>query len=128
MKYCWSQISIQAITTLLGVHSPASVDAVSIDTDVSKIYVIKDDVLYIYDASCTPTCTFTFDKCLDFTANDPDHPFYAAPTSPVVAPPAGIHALVVLADVVLAYVGGDLYHYDRNSEDWSLTGQFHCIT
>ena len=107
---------------------PTSVDAVGIETDKTKLYAMKSGVLYLYDATCEADCTFTFVTSMVFTANDPGyHPFYAAPGSPVAAPPAGVHALGVLENVVLAYVGDDLYHYNRTSQYWTLAGKFHCV-
>ena len=124
---CWAQHSFQSLSDALGEIHPPSIDAAALEEDATKLYLIKDDMLYLYDASCTTSCTFTFDKCLDFTVNDPGHPFYAATGSHVAAPPAGVHALTVLDTYVLAFVGDELYSYMRGSQQWNNPGKFHCI-
>ena len=83
--------------------------------------------MYYFDVTGTPPgLIYTYQHTFDIRINSGLNPFSASTGSPMVAPPAWIHALYISDDLVVAFAGDHVYDYTISDGHWTEKSLIPC--
>ena len=119
----------QSISTKFGPSSPPSVDAADCDEELSRVYLLYQNLLYSYtwlEDTTLNEHNYTFMSMVDMTSNDASNPFSAGPLSELAHAPRHIDAIWRHADALGAVVQHWIYDYNITQKSWAYKGHVLC--